>query len=47
MEEVPLSMPGEVGVKVSGAKGSPPSDAYKVTLDSVCVVVIQCVLAPR
>ena len=35
MEEVPLATPGEVGVRVSGAKGNPPSDAYKVAIVGV------------
>ena len=30
MEEIPLATPGEIGVKVSGAKGNPPSSDYKV-----------------
>lgn len=39
MEEVPLSGGGATGVKVSGAKGSPPPDSYKVIVGVSCVAM--------
>ena len=40
MEEVALATPGEVGVKVSGAKGNPPSNDYKAHTPSDDVLVM-------
>lgn len=39
MEEVSLSEGGATGVKVSGAKGSPPPDTYKVSYVAMFVGV--------
>lgn len=50
MEEVPLSGGGATGVRVTGAKGSPPPDTYKVSAtyaDGYRVISVSPVIGPR
>lgn len=50
MEEISLSGGGATGVKVSGAKGNPPTDTYKVSAtyaDGYRAVSVSPVIGPR